>query len=601
MAPGPTLADLPVELFLQIISDERLSRRDWKALRLACPRWAHHVAYLLFRRICISRLRKDRSNFVQIATTPHLAAYVRQLVWYELDLEMWTFQTAQDMEMTSLMKKAAGDLKLFWLPLRTNLTLAHEDEAVRSFSSPFTKALNLLPNLNTFISCAMPGDRILSHYDGYTLQAGLYIVNQTTSRIIGGNDGFFVFMLPELRRRSQIKSLQWAEEGTDTSLYRLRSASPHGFSALTSIDLCIGNSEEISLRRLALCLSGAEELRHLSLCFERALHGPGHQVFLEAICQLCDWPYLTSLHLGGVQLPWDSLGPFCRRHYKYLRHLTLVMCEVTVPDLVLLRGRPSEEDEETRDKPILRLDSITIRSDDDEFTCLLPQEAILPFVNRTSSYIDHAPGEIRTEISIYDHHTHSTAAYFDSQLDEFHHAYSNTALREISGEEEEEEDSDSEYDSSSNGDFKDTQEKTYWAWGRLSPSGADTYYWQVPDAASADAATTAWEFAHRDGRRACGDDPLEYFSDWESGAGDAAAPTPYCEALEDFVGRRWRRRNDNDDDDDTPSEEEEEEEEDLPKQPPSGAGARRYSFNNPWTVAKSLRLLEELGLPDGGM
>ena len=31
-----------------------------------------------------------------------------------------------------------------------------------------------------------------------------------------------------------------------------------------------------------------------------------------------------------------------------------------------------------------------------------------------------------------------------------------------------------------------------------------------------------WSFVHRDGRRAVGDDPLEYFSDWDSDAGDKA-------------------------------------------------------------------------------
>lgn len=38
-----------------------------------------------------------------------------------------------------------------------------------------------------------------------------------------------------------------------------------------------------------------------------------------------------------------------------------------------------------------------------------------------------------------------------------------------------------------------------------------------------DSSGVEWSFVHRDGRTAVGEDPLEYFSDWDSDAGDEAS------------------------------------------------------------------------------
>ncbi|KAI1781212.1 hypothetical protein F4818DRAFT_436406 [Hypoxylon cercidicola] len=394
---------------------------------------------------------------------------------------------------------------------------------IESFLEYFTAALDRMPNLKMFISCAMPGDRVF-HYEGYPLQADLYIVNEN-SQIIGGNKGFFRFMIPILIQQPRIKSLYWADERPDSSLFNLNPEAPHAFSALTSIDLCISHFEKGDLDTVVHFLSKAEELRNLSLCFERTSPKSGREL-VEDVLLWYQWPHLTSLQLGGIQLPSSMLGRFCRRHSRRLRHLTFFMCKVTVPDLVQLRGTPN-----------LELASITIRSDNDESTLFLPQERILPFVNMASSVIIGADGEpiphnsryeIRTEASIYDHRTCSTAAYFDSKLNKFKHAYYNTDLKEIKS------DGEGSPDEGDEGEFKDSQEKTYWTWRKLEPFSDETYYWQVDNAELAKAETTFWEFTNRNGLKAYGEDPLEYFSDWDSDAGDVATPTPYCLELQEY-------------------------------------------------------------------
>ncbi|KAI1442829.1 hypothetical protein F5Y02DRAFT_420597 [Annulohypoxylon stygium] len=83
--------DLPAELFRIIFSEINVTHDDLKSLRLVSKSWTDHATDLLFHRICLSRLKKDRDSFLNIAARPHLAKCVRVLVWYELanDIPHW--------------------------------------------------------------------------------------------------------------------------------------------------------------------------------------------------------------------------------------------------------------------------------------------------------------------------------------------------------------------------------------------------------------------------------------------------------------------------------------------------------------------------------
>ncbi|KAF3811784.1 hypothetical protein GCG54_00014536 [Colletotrichum gloeosporioides] len=74
----------PVEIFEAILADESLTQPDLKALRQTCRLFAFLVTDRLFERIGISRTWRDRKSFLNIAATPHLAKAVRTVVWYEL-------------------------------------------------------------------------------------------------------------------------------------------------------------------------------------------------------------------------------------------------------------------------------------------------------------------------------------------------------------------------------------------------------------------------------------------------------------------------------------------------------------------------------------
>ncbi|KAI6083885.1 hypothetical protein F4821DRAFT_280520 [Hypoxylon rubiginosum] len=525
MASESILAGLPLELWLQVIADDALSNRDLKALRLTYKDWVPHINRHLFRRIVISRLKEDMDKFEQISTTPHLAKHVQQLVWHELHLEKWTnpdeWGDYQFRVMDSLMHRAVYDTTLFWFPKLPRLPASDRFDGtlqrgrpgiINLFRGRFAAALDRMPELSTFISCSMPPERTF-YFEGYPLRADLFSINMYPDWL-DNNGGFALFMLPILIRNPlKIKSLHLATEITD-GLY-LNEARLNAFSSLTSIDLRISNISEGDLDYFSMCLLEAKELKDLSLCFERTDPGTGEQ-FLDNILLFETWSHLTSLQLGGTRFSSERLGRFCRRH-EQLRHLSFVMCCVTFEDLLQLTG--------------LQLDSITIRSDDDEYSRFISQERILAFVNGESfdTIADSEEGfanyqitdEIRTEVSIYDHHNCGTAAYFDSKLEQFNEAYSSFDLMEI--------DLDSEEDDM---EFKDSQEKTYWAWGKR---GDGTCYWRVDKAELADAETTFWKFTKWNGfAEAYGEDPLDYFSEWDSDAGDVATPTPYCMELHEF-------------------------------------------------------------------
>lgn len=87
------LCTIPRELFVDII--HLLSISHLKPLRVAILQHAHDtqqyydtwhdrvIVLRLFSSVCLSRLHAHRHSFLQISRTPHLAAAVHTLVWYE--------------------------------------------------------------------------------------------------------------------------------------------------------------------------------------------------------------------------------------------------------------------------------------------------------------------------------------------------------------------------------------------------------------------------------------------------------------------------------------------------------------------------------------
>lgn len=78
-----------------------------------------------------------------------------------------------------------------------------------------------------------------------------------------------------------------------------------------------------------------------------------------------------------------------------------------------------------------------------------------------------------------------------------------------------------------------------WGWGR--DGDGQIWYWEVLGNKGNGYSTEKWHFRHRNGEEAYGEDPLEFWTDWQgSEAGDVAEATPFGWRFEAFVDG-WSR------------------------------------------------------------
>ncbi|KAI3331943.1 hypothetical protein HD806DRAFT_546190 [Xylariaceae sp. AK1471] len=196
----PPIFSLPFEVSAKIASDEGLKRDDLAAMRLACTLFTAPVASTLFRRVIIPRLTKDRDSLEHIAANKHFAQHVRELIWHELDLEVWIWSEPASADLTYthnlpfddyehirlLMAEAALNTNLFWIP---RIPYRGYLEIVPSSLNWFLSTVGRFPNLTAFLTCPMPENRSFIH-KGYRIQVDLY---RQSVRVRGGNDSFFTY------------------------------------------------------------------------------------------------------------------------------------------------------------------------------------------------------------------------------------------------------------------------------------------------------------------------------------------------------------------------------------------------------------------------
>ncbi|KAI1328308.1 hypothetical protein F5Y16DRAFT_158573 [Xylariaceae sp. FL0255] len=504
---------LPIELCFIIANDECLTRRDLGALRLACRVFTDPVASILFHRVKISRLAKDRDSLAGIASTPHIAAHVRELIWYELNLEDWESQLNWDNivdeqrfseitaehpddfdDMSSLLIKATADPAVFWIP-RCQLP-SYLDVAPDSVSW-FFSTIEKFPNLSSFLSCPMPGMRSFE-YHGYTIC--LDLMRAYTTRC---NEGFFTYLLRALGRSTlNIRALHWADEGMGLPYMRLSTQlqgfnDPFVFTSLITIDLCLSGVLEERAHgpkvenpaTLTRCLANAQNLESLTLCFERVSDLRKPHILVGHIAKQCSWPRLTYLELVCASLDKCNIFRLFGSCAPRLRKLVLRDCCVSFRDIVHMKSANSFE----------FLESITITETNRSRN--FSEKSLLDFLkDRTDACVDadgtpgpkEPRGRILTVESVYDHRCWPSAAYFDSRVyPEIYHETDLTAM-----------DVDFQSDVRSETDYS------------------------IDSDSDDDAPGMIWEFEHHNGEVAQGTDPWEYFSDWDSEAGDVATLVP---------------------------------------------------------------------------
>jgi len=464
---------------------------------------------------------------------------------------------------------------------------------VEDFLALFFSAVDAMTNLQTFVSKPMPPDRVLSTTAPYQVPVDFLrgVYDPVTSP---KNEGLFRFLLPAMARpEGRITALFWADELGAPSFGRLEDSHADAFKRLTRIDMCINHpmtcpdtmrgpplpTPDDYVSRLAACLQAATELRHLTLCFESGwCQEKDFRITGEVLARLVfyprhTWPCLASLSITDARFHDTELLVFLELHAATLRRLSLMECG---------RLRLSTL-KNMAEIPELKLRSFLVRSEEDKAE-VISEEALLDFINNKTKT---CPLQHETHFStgrlIWDPHDSARPAFFDIAEDyfegnckarSFYSPEDVDAIEKWAAEVDEHTDAEDEVLISDDEDGLPPSESWYghqaakytqaeirvadmrnenrkntspkWKWAAQVWNGDfQIYYWQSQDEDAHP--TEIWRFVRKgpdgDTWDAFGDDPLEYWVDWDSEAGDdmVAEPTPFCRDFARFRMREGRR------------------------------------------------------------
>ena len=576
-----SLATMPFDILHIVLWDEELAHDDLMALRLTCRALAAVASIRLFYRIGISKLKADRDAFLAICHTPHLAIHVRQVEWLEITYHVNLFdyladhlsrtrrpipdlmdigacrQIPESMDIAAFCSHLRDQAEAsFWIPGSPTLRLNRGDgnenstensgdhvereiieaarqSAVAEFSDTFLAAIDLLPNLHTFISRPMPASRIINTDPAsYPMTADLFFTHHDPICDMQVNDGFFFFLATAMARQaSTITRLSWAEE-IAVGLGHIRPFPASAFKGLRSLELCLAPvylKPVVSLSHFeAACALAAPTLRRLKICHEngRLRDSPGtlSSLILGPALALSPACNLRSLSLVANDLPTDMLFSIFESNANSLRHVYL---EDMVVKVKLIRRLAQLAH--------LKLTTLHIVFDDPgrricgrALVRALDREAVKPDPGCCSEHDYEGVGRCDSELS-------------ELMASEEHPDYalstgSPNCLDDTS-------DCQSDAGSQCSEDSLDCRRRTgpRWAWSRFFPADesypAGVYCFQVPDSHPRGHATECWKFTSRSGKVAYGVDPLTWFGNWDADAGDVEEPTPYCVELRRFYSK----------------------------------------------------------------
>ena len=551
------IQSLPTELWDMIFL--LLCQTDRKSIRATCRILERHITSSIFRRITVSFLKTDRDNFLHISSAPRLQPFVREVVWYECDVNPphpvefpnyirdcypglyrsvhpeWGYLDESDASSQIWKLTEAYRADLWWTSKPDSDTFKdniEEDRALENLEKKrhdsleiFGQALRRLPSLRTVVSQAMPGDRILPISD-YPFTADVL-----RQKFPGRNISHGLFFLLDAMAAFDlnIQNLFWAHHTTGASLDSLSPLVSQGFKNLRLIDLCLTayyvDDKHPDIMNLAHCLQSSVHLRDLTLCFERA--SPLESRIALRILPWFDhliggsyWPALENLRLAEFWIHPEEMLVFLQKHVNSLRRLSLEDCAIWKAKSVASSGLGAREGSwkslviGMRSIEGLGLKSLRIAQRKDAI--LVSEYQILEFIKGGNFNPLHDCPEkclINTVETICDYGSWPAFAYNDAlQHDDIH---------------------DLEYNDDDESDIGWTKpgETYYW---HLCRNNGEIMCWSTTEPDDDAYATEQWLFKHRSGETALGNEPLEYFSDWDSEEGDTVEASPYGPSFDKF-------------------------------------------------------------------
>ncbi|KAH6649484.1 hypothetical protein F5144DRAFT_553161 [Chaetomium tenue] len=543
------LDSLPYDIQRLIVWDEVLSQDDIASLRLTSRGLVLSTSSRLFYRIGISKLNFDRQSFLAICHDPDLAKHVHEVEWLELSWDLGYFdrlnavfswdEKEDDDDLVNLCSYFQGQAEeAFWLPsIPVNDNPTYDDsrrqreESIENFRETFMEAVDQLPNLHTFVSRPMGSERTINPGSDYPMAASLLQTFQDMAcshTNYESNDGLFLFIFPTMARAtSAVHRLRWADEFPGYSYFR--PIPPAAVKGLESLELCW---TPINLRSttvvvenpslLAACSAAAPTLRHLGLCLDhgRLEDSPGfvEEKILGSDLAASAIVALQSLKLVSMNLDPDVLLKIIVANVTSLRHVHLENVDART-DVI---GRMAK-------LPGLRLATLRVLNDyPTEAPRDMCEHALIHHINGVPCDVVHTDCDDAIH-AVVDLETEQAPLFITT--DGCEGAPDAVSLAGSAASEE-----------SFGSQHKSTMrqwcgESPKWAWGRFyhAKKHGRVYVFQVPSTDPNGSPTVLWKFTSRDGEVGYGDDPFEWFDEWDLGAGDAVEPTPYCRELWTFA------------------------------------------------------------------
>ena len=554
-----SLPDLPFEIWRMVVWDRRLSQHDIQALRPTCRALDTVAATRLFYSISISKLNTDREAFLAICRSPHLALHVHQVEWLEISYDVDLFdhiannfgiqqsEGCREDDTAALCSYFDEQAKtLFWMtnePSRRSPVCGGEsvktarENAAAEFRDTFMTAVDMLPNLHTFISRPMSSTRIINSDPEYPMNAALFQRFQDwpilTTTMPETNDGLVCFLAPAMARSSStITRLRWADEFPGFSYFRPLPAT--AFERLESVELCftpLTTKFQPAIATLRnLCSFAAPTLRHLKLCEEHGRisgRNPNRSAMMSSELARSPICNLRSLSLVGTKCTTDDLFGIIQANANSLRHLyieNVIVHMKLIPRLAQLTG--------------LKLKTMTVVDDVSECRAVVCGRALVRYVNGDQPCQDcgwHEEGYPDT--GVCDPVLYEWLKWSDP--DDPRYQFVTCPLDfDVRGQYDPDCGSDGESEASE--DSVDRRQLTApkWAWCRFIPADkslpSGVYCFQVPGSDRLGHRTECWKFTSRSGEIAHGEDPFDWFEDWDPDKGDLEEPTPYCAQLRLF-------------------------------------------------------------------
>ena len=473
---------------------------------------------------------------------------MREIVWWEMIEDHGVLCHSQGMQEGCWCQDRAGDKfdvtphelaplakDIFWLT--PDMCDARDGKELAHWRKEFLALADLFPNLEGVVSRPMGPEYILAD-EPYIFTAQLFYRNLgLTGPGYSRHSlcpGFFHFLVPLMTRESSpVSRLHFIDNSIRSAIYNFTDPQSPVFENLTTLNLClnlVGHSDIFSA-----CLVRARNLERLRLCFDRtdgsAVQNAMVTLFNNPQAVSRWWPKLTALELVRIAIirgPSTLLGfeivlALLQAHSPTLRTLTMQECGVNPSVVRNIAAIPN-----------LRLQSFRVIALDNSKAAGVHEQALLAFINgedTSGGCIAHLPEDgvfstfstgptpaavLRDHAALACDSWHNAIPAAANGFALFRPKRDNTHGKSIYA--------------------RDKRELGAHRWKFRAEDHQRFFFWPTQDRDAAE--TRVWRFTHRSGVVALGDEPLEFFSDWDSSdseMGDVAEAVPLYDGFHEWL------------------------------------------------------------------